>query len=139
MILVVDTNIIIAAALKRSVTQDLVFNSALQLYTPEFVKDEIQKHKEELLEKGGYSEEEFNIILSIVFLKITIVPQSEYKNLKNEVLDFSPDKNDWPFLALAKHLDAAVWSNDNDLKIKQNAIRVFATSELIKLLEGKHD
>ena len=135
MILIVDTNVIISAALRQSITQDLIFNLAFQLYTPEFVGDEIEKHKRDILNKSGYTEERFNSILSLIFSRITIIPEDEYLSHKNEVLKFTPDKKDWPFLALAKHLDAALWSYGSDLKKKQSVIKVFTTSDLIKLLE----
>ena len=134
MMLVVDTNVIISAALRKSITQDILFNKVFQFYAPEFVREEIEEHKEELLESGTYTNDEFNAVLSLIFSKISIVPEEEYAPHKEEVLRFSPDKDDWPFLALAKHLNAALWSYDSDLRLKQNIIKVHTTSELVKFL-----
>lgn len=138
MILVVDTNIVIAAALRPSVTQELIFNNSFQLYTPEFILEEIEKHEDELLEKSGYARESFRLILSLLFSRITIVPADAYSQYKKGVLIFSPDTNDWPFLALAKHLGAALWSNDSSLKRGQDVIRVLATGDLLKLLKNSN-
>lgn len=137
MILVVDTNIIIAAALRPGITQELLFKDLFQFYSPEFVKDEIEKHKTEIMKKSGFTEYEFETVFSLLFSEITIVPSKEYSHLKNEVLRFSPDREDWPFLALAKHLHAVLWSNDSDLKKKQDIIRVITTTELLGLLKGR--
>lgn len=134
MILVVDTNVIVSAALKQSITQDILFNKAFQFYTPEFVREEIEEHKDELLKASNYTNDEFNAILSLIFSKVTIVPEEDYVSHKEEVLKFSPDKDDWPFLALAKHLGVDLWSYDSDLRLKQNTVKIYTTSELVKFL-----
>ena len=135
MILVVDTNVIIAGALRKSITQELLFNNMFQLYAPEFVKEEIEKYKLEIMKKGNYSETEFHTILSLIFSQITVVPEDEYKTYKKEVLEFIPDIKDWPFLALAKHLDASVWTYDSVLKKQQNIVKILTTSDLIQWLK----
>lgn len=134
MIVVVDTNIIIAAIIKPSITQELILKEELIFYTPEFLKDEIEDHKDEILEKARYSEAEFETILALIYSKIRIMPKKEYQYLKEEVLTFSPDKEDWPFLALAKHINAVLWSNDSVLK-NQNQINVLTTEEILKKLQ----
>jgi len=136
MILVIDTNIVIAAIIKPSVTQSLILKEELELYSPEFLKDEIEKHRSAILKKTGYTKEEFEIIISIVYSNITIIPGKEYKHLKKEILSFAPDEKDWPFLALAKHLGAGLWSNDSELK-NQNETRVITTGDLIQVLKKK--
>jgi len=137
MILVVDTNIIIAAAIRTTITQDIIFKYSFTLYSPEFVKEEINKHKKEILERSRLTESELDIILSILYSRIRIIPGEEYSYLKKQILEFAPDKKDWPFLALAKHLDAILWSNDLALKRKQNVVKVVTTKELVTLLLEK--
>ncbi|MFH0884213.1 MAG: PIN domain-containing protein [Candidatus Micrarchaeota archaeon] len=132
MILVVDTNVIVAATIRPTITQTLIFRDSFTLYSPEFVKDEIEKHQNEIMKKGGFSKEEFETIISLLYSQINIVPSKEYIYLKEDILKFSPDKKDWPFLALAKHLDAALWSNDSALK-KQNVVKILTTAELLEL------
>jgi predicted nucleic acid-binding protein len=132
MILVVDTNVVVAAAIKPTITQALIFRDTFTLYSPEFVKDEIKKHKNEIMKKSGLSEDAFETIISLPYSEIKIVPGNEYAYLKEDILKFSPDKKDWPFLALAKHLDAALWSNDSALK-RQNIVKVITTTELLEL------
>ncbi len=45
MMVVVDSNRIIAALLKDSTTRSLLFNETFDFISPEFVKEEIKKHK----------------------------------------------------------------------------------------------
>ncbi len=133
MIFVVDTNIIVSAILRPALTQELVFSSDFELFAPEYVKNEMADHKSEFLKKSGYSEHQFELIVALVFSKITIIPASEYEKYRTEVLEFVPDKDDWPFFALARHLDSALWSNDVALKKKQTRIRVLNTEDIISI------
>ena len=136
MILVVDTNVIIAAIIKPSVTQNLILKEELELYSPEFLRDEIEKHKSTILKKTGYTKEIFETVVSIIYSNIKIISSKKYKYLKKEILKFTPDEKDWPFLALAKHLDASLWSNDSELK-KQNKIKIITTEDLILKLKSQ--
>ncbi|MBU0532990.1 hypothetical protein KKB44_05860 [Candidatus Micrarchaeota archaeon] len=135
MILVVDTNIIIAAIIKPSTTQELILKEDIKFYSPEFLRNEIEKYRTEILKKSGYTESELESIISIMYSNITIVPKDEYQHLKEEVLKFTPHQSDWPFLALAKHLGATLWTNDSDLKIKQAVVHIITTAELVQMLE----
>jgi predicted nucleic acid-binding protein len=130
--LVVDTNTIIAAAIRPTLTHELIFMDSLTLYSPEFVRDEIEKYKKVIMKKSGFGDDEFQMVLSLLYSRITIVPSEEYECLREEILKISPDKKDWPFLALAKHLGAALWSNDSALK-RQDMVRVITTAELLEI------
>lgn len=138
MILVIDTNIIIAAIIRNSTTQDIIFNENLQLYSPEYVLSEIKNHKAELIRKSGYTSEMFDTISELVFSKITIVPCEEYAHHQNHAINISPDKEDWPFFALCIHMHALLWSNDAKLK-DQKVIKVITTNELISVITCSDD
>lgn len=138
MILVADTNIIIAAIIRNSTTQDIIFNKNLQLYSPEYVLSEIKNHKAELVKKSGYTSEIFDIVSEIVFSKITVVPYEEYSHHRDHAIVVSPDKEDWPFFALCMHMHALLWSNDAKLK-DQKVIKVINTNELIAAIKCSDD
>ncbi len=131
--LVADTNIIIAAILRSSTTQDIIFNSNVRIYAPEYLMDEIIEHKQELIEKMEVSDSVFESIYNIVLSKITIVPKSDYSSHKEKAISSCPDPQDWPFFVLAFHLSIPLWSNDLSLK-RQKFIRVIDTKEIIKIL-----
>ena len=82
MILVVDTNVIISSLLKRSITQEILFYYASFRYTSEYIKEEIEKHKKEIMERSHYNDGEFNTALSLIFSRITFVPEEEYISYK---------------------------------------------------------
>jgi len=57
--LVVDANVLFSALIKEGFTYNLLFNEKFHLFTPEYIFTELEKHKEEILEKTERSEEEF--------------------------------------------------------------------------------
>ena len=61
--IVVDTNIIISALLKDSKIREIIVSSKDKLLVPEITFQEIEDHKNELIEKSELSEEEFNILI----------------------------------------------------------------------------
>jgi predicted nucleic acid-binding protein len=64
--LVIDANIIFALLIKEGKTSSIFFNLLLDLYSPEFVLEEIEKHKNEILNKTKRSEEEFYKIFKLI-------------------------------------------------------------------------
>lgn len=71
--IVIDANILIAALLKDSKVRELIVNIPYKLLVPEVHFQEIEEHKEELLEKSGLSKEEFDILLMKLSEYFTIV------------------------------------------------------------------
>lgn len=47
--LVLDSNIIFSALIKKSITRDIIISDLFELYAPEYIFNEITKHKELLL------------------------------------------------------------------------------------------
>jgi len=60
MMIVVDSNRIVAALLKDSTTRGILFNHKFDFIAPEFVKEEIEKHRDEFVAKAGISSDDFN-------------------------------------------------------------------------------
>ena len=116
----------------KGITYDLIFNERIRLYAPEFLLDEIEKYKNEILEKSGLNEEEFNLVLAITSSKIEFIPISEFIENLEEAEKISPDINDREYFALAMKLNCPIWSNDKKLK-EQNKIKVYSTDEIIEM------
>jgi predicted nucleic acid-binding protein len=132
---VVDANIIISALIKNSITRELINYGFLELISVQFVFEEINKHKEELLKKSGLSILEYEKNLSLIKSKITIFPCEYFKDYLKIAKQISPDVNDIQYFALALKTDSVIWSNDKALK-NQKIVKIFSTSEVIKLLEN---
>ena len=131
--IVVDANIIFSALIKDSFSCYLLFDEQFRLFAPEYIFIELEKHKEELLEKTERTEEEFFQSLDILKRKIIVIPLEELVNYIEDAEKITPDPDDMAYIALALKLKCAVWSNDKKLK-EQNIIKVYNTHELSKII-----
>ena len=131
--LVVDSNVIISALIKRSKTLELIFDGELELFVPEFAFEEIENHIEYISRRSNLSKEELALFLESIKQRITIVPAEEFKQHLKEAAETSPDSGDIPYFALCKRLDVALWSNDKWLK-RQTKMTVLSTKEVVNHL-----
>jgi predicted nucleic acid-binding protein len=122
--IVLDTNILISSLLRNGLTRDILSLSPLKMYTVEYAKFEIEKHKDELLFKSKLDEKSFNYLTEFVFCKVNFVPMAELSPFKDEAVEIMReiDIDDSPFIALAMLLGCPIWSNDLHFK-KQNIIK----------------
>ncbi|MBS3132530.1 PIN domain-containing protein [Candidatus Woesearchaeota archaeon] len=129
--LVIDSNVLFAALLKESGTSDILFKH--KLYAPEFIFEEFRKYKDYLEGKTKRNEENFNDLFDLFERNVMLMPKKEIEPFIEKAEKISPDPKDVPYLALALKLRCNLWSNDRDLKEKQNTIRVYSTEELVKM------
>lgn len=133
--LVVDANIIFAALIKKSFTAELLCREDFHLYAPEFLLEEFLDYKELLKEKTERTEEEFEILLSVIKRRIIFFQKDEIMVWIEKSKKFSPDMKDITYIALALMLNIPLWSNDKALKEKQNNVKVYNTQDLLSLLK----
>jgi len=127
---VVDTNRIIASLIRDGLSRRLLLGSNLDFYSPDYALTEIRRHGREVIEKAGISENELEILLSIIFEGITVVPKEEYAYFMECSKDLVGDVGDVPFIALALAINAeCIWTDDKDFQ-KQKRIRVYSTKEM---------
>ncbi len=74
---VVDANIIFAALLKDSFSYQILCSGKYNLFTPEYIFTEFEKHKEEILEKTERTTEDFFRVVEILKRRIILVPLEE--------------------------------------------------------------
>lgn len=129
--LVVDSNIFFSSLIKEGRTKELLLDLSLDLYAPEFILEEFEKHEQEILDKTNRTKEEFNNILSIIEEIINLVPKEDFEDCLVEAEKISPDPDDVMYFALALKLNCSIWSNDKNLK-KQDKIKVYSTEEIIE-------
>ena len=132
--LVVDANILISGLLKNGITRELMLNRNINLYTSEFIFEELFNHMTEISKKDGMNENEFNEMAEILITEsdlksITKDEVQSYIDLANNI---SPDVDDALYFATALKLNCAIWSNDKKLK-NQKHVKVYSTYDLIKL------
>lgn len=136
--LVIDTNILISALIKDSVTRELLLFSSREFLLPEYALEEVEAHKSNISKGSCLNENEIDIVLSILLENITIVPASEIKPYLKKAQEIigSIDPLDVPFVALAVENDG-IWSNDRHFK-SIKGVKVWKTSNLLKLM-GKRE
>jgi len=122
MTLIIDANILIAELLRQR-GRELLRNPQLIIYASEKVVDEtnheIQKRISRMITTGKLSIETGTDLTKAASqpLKTFIinVPQIEYAYLEIEAKERIPrDPDDWHTVALAIHLESAIWTQDND-------------------------
>jgi predicted nucleic acid-binding protein len=131
--LVVDANILFSSLIKEGKSAELLLDLSFDLFTPEFILTEFEKHKKTILNKTNRSPEEFEDIFSIIKEMINIIPKEEFVDYLDTAEEITPDPNDVMYLALALKLNCPIWSNDKKLK-EQDLVKVYSTSELIELI-----
>jgi len=133
--LVIDSNILFSAFIRDSKTRKLIFNPILDLITPDFTLDEIKKYEFHICEKGNLSSSEFQLLLILLFEKVTIIPREEYESKMVEAERLIEDKGDVSFLALAlSNKCEGIWSVDKGFN-EQDKIRIWTTMELLQFYD----
>ena len=133
---IIDSNILFSAIIKDSTTRRLILEYDDHFLFPEFIFEEIEKHKSELLIKSGMSEGEFNALLSIILQKVATVSNEALLPYRSEALEIIKDIdiNDVLFIACSLAYPGSIlWSDDKDLK-KQTRIKVKNTKEFVQYL-----
>jgi len=122
MILIIDANILIAELLRQR-GRELLRNRQLSIYAADKVLEEtnyeIQKRISHMVTTGKLSREAGADLTQAAFQLLetcTInVPQVKYSYLEIEAKERIPrDPDDWHTVALAIHLNTAIWTQDND-------------------------
>lgn len=131
--IVIDSNRVIASLLKDSTTREILYNRRFEFVTPEFVKEEILKYKTEFIKKGETTTEEFDILLSLLFERITLIPKNEYNQYLRKLEKEISDLKDIPYLACCISTKAeGVWSHDPHF-LQQDKVKVFTNQDLLDL------
>lgn len=132
--LIIDANILMSALIAtEGKTYDLIFNDRINLFAPEFLMNEFEKYKDEILKKSGLDEADFELFSALVGSRIEFISKEEFKRFISKAESITPDLNDTEYIALALKIKCGIWSNDKKLK-EQDKVEVYNTNELLKLL-----
>ena len=130
--LVIDTNILLSALIRDSLTRKMIVESDWTLYYPEISFHEIRKYQKLVLEKSGMIKEEYDDLLAHLLDHILLVPDEKiFQNLeeaKQIMAHIDPD--DVVFIAAALSLhNTILWSDDKDFQ-KQDKINQTTTKQI---------
>jgi predicted nucleic acid-binding protein len=142
--IIVDTNIVFSAILNsNSRIGKILLNSRghFHFFSCNYLKVEIQKHRDKLLKITKLKEEELSeleelIIQHITFIDERLIPQVLLVKTEDFLKEIDP--NDTVFVALNQLLDGKLWTGDMKLYNGLKAIRfkdILLTSDLSLLLD----
>ncbi len=117
---VVDTNLIFSALIsKASKIRDVLLESNMVFYAPNFLITEIYNHKEKLIKNSKLNESEFYLYFNGIIEHVKFVP-SDFIGIdsRQSAYDLCKDVDikDTPFVALAIELGIKLWTGDKKLK-----------------------
>ena len=130
---VIDTNVLMAGLISDSTIRKLLVSGKAEFYLPEFALEEVEKYKEDLKEKSGCSEEEFQKLKELLLEGVITVPKELTKKRMKEAIKImeNVDKKDSVFIACALAISAdGILSFDKDF-LKQKMVRCFGVKEFI--------
>lgn len=134
--IVVDTNRIIAALIKDSMSRQIISSTKFECVGVWFSRLEIKKHENLLLQKTKRSEQEFALLVETIFSNIRLVDENGIgKKFVRAAFNAMKkiDKTDVPFLALALQENCGIWSDDSHFQ-QQKLVKTWATKQLVPLV-----
>ena len=134
--LIIDTNRIISALLKKGWTREIITSNNFEFYTLDYVMEELRKHEKYILKKSKMNKREFELLFNLVMENISIIPDKKVKDQMKKAIDIMKDidVNDSPILACALKIpNEGIWTEDKDF-YKQKNVKIWETKELKKYL-----
>jgi len=130
--LVIDTNILISALIKDSITRKILVNYKMNFLFPEYGLEEIYFYKGDIIKKSNISEEEFDKLLLRILKYVRLIPISMINKFKKQADNIIGhiDKKDTVFIATALAFKCPVWSDDKHFK-KQKKIKTITTKDML--------
>ena len=82
--IVIDTNILISALIKDSLTRELLVNKRFKLMIPAYRLGELEKYKSEICNRANITNQDFYNLLGIIIRNVKIIPLPLYKDYSKE-------------------------------------------------------
>lgn len=136
---VIDSNVLFSALIKDSKTRRIILEYEEYFLFPSYIYYEVEKHKDEILEKSGMKRADFDKLFGLLMKKVLVVPNDTTKPFREEAYEIARniDIDDTPFIACAlAYSDSILWSDDKKLQ-NQSKINVLNTQEFIEYLKRK--
>ena len=140
--MVLDTNKALSSLVRNGVVRRLILHPAIELYAPEYLIEEIDEHKSDVLKK--VPEEFFHLMMDELKRKLIVVKAEELASYRDEAVRIAQefDIDDWPFVAVALRLGIPIWTNDKALirhSLRSSRYLAIDTVTLLKVLRGELD
>ena len=77
---VIDTNVLFSAIIRKSITRKVILSDVFELYVPEYLFEEINRHKGLILRKAKISEDDFIALITLFQKHVMIVKKDVYQD-----------------------------------------------------------
>jgi len=138
LILIIDTNSVIAALLKDSASRKIILSGKFKFFSLKILHEEIDRYQDEIIQRTNMTPSQFFCLKERIASCIAIVADEKVVSFMEEarhVMDMI-DSKDTPFIALALAVENdGVWSEDRRFE-QQSRVKVWKTKELLRWLEG---
>ena len=139
---VVDANVVISSLIIKGIPSSVFSLNAIlnkfEFIAPEFLLEEVKKHKLKALRFTKLSGQEFEDAYKFLIDEITFIPAGEFLQFLPEAKQLAPHDKDVPYIALSLAFNCPIFSGDKGLK-KALPDKVIAPSEALDILSGKTD
>ena len=135
--LVLDTNILIAALIKDSLTRNILFLPDFEFLVPEYALEEVNRHRAKIARHSRLKYREIDLLLSLLLESVTVVTAEKIEpHMKTaEALIGNIDPGDVPFVAVALAVENdGIWSNDRAFE-RLSGIKLWKTSDIMAYLQ----
>ncbi len=135
--LVLDTNILIAALIKDSLTRNILFLPDFEFLVPEYALEEVNRHRAKIARHSRLKYTEIDLLLSLLLESVTVVTAEKIEpHMKTaEALIGNIDPGDVPFVAVALAVENdGIWSNDRAFE-RLSGIKLWKTSDISAYLQ----
>ena len=133
--LVIDAGIIFTWLTGFGVTKKIIFLKNLRLYSPNLLLEELNEHKQRIIELSSLCPNEIEELIELIKERISFIPENSFESFLEQANSSIPDKEDTSYLALALSKSIPIWSNDSGFK-KQSLAEVFNTKDLVEKLKS---
>lgn len=135
--IVIDSNILFSALIRDSTTRRIILEYPGRFIFPEYVFEELERHKHALREKSGLTEEEFSQLLAVLLEKVEVAPKEALLRYRRQAMaavkDIDPDDTVFVAATLANP-KSILWTDDKKLK-QITTITVKNTAEILDYLK----
>lgn len=123
----------------KAKTLDIFFSDDAKLSAPYRLFAELEKNREDIMSKSGFSHADFNVFVEVLKLRIKFVPLEKFLDKLDEAKETSPHAKDIEYFALALKFESdCIWSEEKLLK-EQDKVKVLNTDELWELLKPESE
>lgn len=136
--IIIDSNVLFSALIRNSMTRKMILEYGGKFLFPDYIFEELERHKEDLLQKSKMSKTDFDKLLELLLCKMERVPKEALLEFLEDALEMvkNIDQEDALFVACAlAYPNSIIWSNDKKLK-DVNGIVTMSTKEVFQLLYG---